>query len=64
MDVYLDLRKKRETVPVLFVSGNIEFLESIKDLKHKDTHIEHLSKPCTNVDYVTCVNNLLEKAII
>ena len=35
MDVYHYVRKINKTVPILFVSGNIEFLESIKELKHK-----------------------------
>ncbi|MDA8136578.1 MAG: PAS domain S-box protein [Desulfobacteraceae bacterium] len=58
MDVYHHIRKTNNTVPVLFISGNIEFLESIKDLKQKDPYIDHLSKPCKNIDYVSCINNL------
>ena len=61
MDVYHHIRKKNKTVPVLFISGNIEFLESIKELKQKDPNIEHLSKPCKNIDYVSCINHLLER---
>ncbi len=59
MDVYHHIRKKNKTVPVLFISGNIEFLESIKELKQKDPNVEHLSKPCKNIDYVSCINHLL-----
>ena len=58
MDVYHHIRKTNKTVPVLFISGNIEFLESIKDLKQKDPHMDHLSKPCKNMDYVSCINQL------
>ena len=59
MDIYHHIRKTNKTVPVLFISGNIEFLESIKILKQKDPYIEHLSKPCRNIDYVNCINKLL-----
>jgi signal transduction histidine kinase len=63
MDVYHHIRKTNQTVPVLFISGNIEFLESIKELKQKDTNIDHLSKPCQNKDYVNGINELLEKTL-
>ena len=63
MDVYHHIRKTDKTVPVLFISGNIEFLESIKALKQKDPHIEHLSKPCRNIDYVNCVNQMLGRSL-
>ena len=56
MDVYHHVRKTNKTVPILFVSGNIEFLESIKELKHKDSNIDHISKPCQNKDYVRAIN--------
>jgi len=60
MDVYNHIRETNKTIPILFVSGNIEFLESIKDLKQDDAHIDHLSKPCQNKDYVNSINKLLE----
>ena len=59
MDVYHHVRETNKTVPVLFISGNIEFLESIKELKQKDPYIEHLSKPCKNANYLNSLNNLL-----
>jgi len=58
MDVYHHLREKNKNVPVLFISGNIEFLESIKELKKHDLYVDHLSKPCKNIDYVNCINKL------
>jgi len=64
MDVYHHIREKNKIIPVLFISGNIEFLESIKDLNRKDPYIDHLSKPCKNIDYATCVNKLLERVKI
>ncbi len=64
MDVYRYIRKTNKTVPVLFISGNIEFLESIKDLKKNDPYTGHLSKPCMNVEYLNCINHLLQKLTI
>jgi hypothetical protein len=61
MDVYHHIRKT--DMPVLFISGNIEFLESIKALKQKDPYIEHLSKPCRNIDYVNCINKMLGRSL-
>ncbi len=59
MDVYLHIRKKNTTIPILFLSGNLEFLESIKNLKENDPYIDHLSKPCQNTEYIVTVNKLL-----
>ncbi len=64
MDVYHHIRKTNQTIPILFISGNIEFLESIKDLKRKDTNLDHLSKPCQNKDYVKSINALFEKSSV
>ncbi len=62
MDVYNYIRKKNQTIPILFISGNIEFLESIKALKQKDVNIDHQSKPCQNTDYVKSINELLKRS--
>lgn len=59
MDIYISLRETHPDLPVLFISGNIEFLESIKDLKQDDAHLEHLSKPCGNTEYIEAINKLL-----
>jgi len=64
MDFYHHIRKTNQTVPVLFISGNIEFLESIKDLKQNDPYVDHLSKPCQNKDYVNSINKLLDKTLV
>ncbi|MDM8539854.1 transporter substrate-binding domain-containing protein [Desulfococcaceae bacterium HSG9] len=61
MDVYNRIRETDKNIPILFVSGNIEFLESIKELKQRDVNIDHVSKPCQNKDYVTSINKLLEQ---
>ena len=63
MDVYQYVRKTNKSIPILFISGNIEFLESIKELKYNDPYVDHLSKPCQNKDYVDSVNKLLESAL-
>ena len=61
MDIYNHIRKTNKTIPILFISGNIEFLESIKELKQKDVNIAHLSKPCQNKDYLNNINELLTR---
>lgn len=61
MDVYHHIRETNKAVPILFVSGNIEFLESIKELKQKDIRIDHLPKPCKNMDYLNSIHQLLSK---
>ncbi len=63
MDVYNHIRKSNKNIPIIFVSGNIEFLESIKELKQKDGNIDHLSKPCQKKDYLNTVNKLFDKSI-
>lgn len=60
MDVYNAVREINKEIPILFVSGNIEFLESIEDLKRQDANLDHLSKPCQNKDYVKSINKLFE----
>jgi len=62
MDVYHHIRSLNKTVPILFISGNIEFLESIKDLRQKDPCIDHLSKPCQNKEYIDAISRLFERA--
>jgi ActR/RegA family two-component response regulator len=62
MDVYHHIRESDPTVPILFMSGNFEFLESVRALKKKDSHLDHLSKPCQNKMYVDCINDMLEWA--
>ena len=61
MDVYNHIRETNKNIPILFVSGNIEFLESIKELKQRDFNVDHVSKPCQNKDYVKSINELFER---
>lgn len=63
MEVYSNIRELDPGIPILFISGNIEFLESIRELKRKDTLVDHLSKPCGNKNYVDCINRLLERVL-
>ena len=60
MDIYNHIRQSDKTIPIVFISGNIEFLESIKDLMKKDPYVDHLSKPCKNIDYLNCINKMFE----
>ncbi len=62
MDVYHHIRSLDKNIPILFISGNIEFLESIKELKQHDAMIDHLSKPCQNKEYINGINELFERA--
>ncbi len=63
-DIYDNIRKTDKTIPILFISGNIEFIESIRELKKKDVNVDHLSKPCQNKDYLDNVNKLLKRVRI
>lgn len=61
-NMYDHIRSENKTTPILFISGNIEFLESIKDLKRDDCFVDHVSKPCQNIVYLNSINVLLDKA--
>ena len=62
MDIYRHIRERNQGLPILFISGNIEFLESVKELKSNDARLDHLSKPCRNQEYIERINGLLERA--
>ncbi len=64
MDLYNTIRESNMDVPILFISGNIEFLESIISLTQKDKFLDYLSKPCQNKAYVDSINRLLERSSI
>ncbi len=59
LDFYYAVREIDKTIPVLFVSGNIEFIESLKDIKKTDDFMANISKPFQNRDYVKAINQLL-----
>ncbi len=62
MDVYNHIRKRDKDIPIMFISGSIEFIDTINKLKHKDANIDHIVKPCHNKDYVDSMNRLLARA--
>ena len=62
MDVYNHIRKTDKDIPILFVSGSLEFIDTINKLKHKDANMDHIVKPCHNKDYVDSMNRLLARA--
>ncbi len=62
MDIYRTIRKQDKVVPVLLISGNIEFIESIHQLMANDNFMAHLAKPCRNSEYISTINGLLTKA--
>ncbi len=64
MDVYSHIRKTNTAVPVIFMSGNIGFLESMKEIKARDARIDHLAKPCENIVFVNTVNAWLFRTAV
>ena len=60
LDVYRHIRRTDEKIPILFVSGNLEFLASVKELKRNDPFIDHVSKPCRNKEYIYTIHELLD----
>ncbi|MBU0972510.1 MAG: response regulator [Proteobacteria bacterium] len=61
LDVYFYIRNKNVHIPIVFVSGNLEFMESIEVLKEKDPFLDHLSKPCENTKYIDTICKWLNK---
>ncbi|MCG8684118.1 MAG: ATP-binding protein [Desulfobacterales bacterium] len=60
LDIYNHIREAKKELPVLFISGNIRFLESMEALKASDPFMDHLSKPFENLDYAEKVNDWLQ----
>jgi len=61
MDLYTQIREKNSEIPILFVSGNIQFLESVDLLKTKDNNLECLSKPSQNKVYIDYINSMFQQ---
>ncbi|MDZ7761523.1 MAG: PAS domain S-box protein [Desulfovermiculus sp.] len=59
MDVYRHIRKTNAEIPILFISGNLEFIESIKTLQNQDPRVDHMSKPCPQKEYIQAMDKLL-----
>jgi len=64
LDVYNHIRQKDKDVPVMFISGNIAFLESMTQLTENDPNLEHLSKPVDNLEYVNKINELIGRSTL
>lgn len=62
LDVYRHIRQTDAEIPILFISGNLEFLASVKELKQNDAFIDHLSKPCQNKVYIDTIHQLLDSS--
>ncbi len=61
MDIYAHIRRTDPDIPVVFVSGNMEFIESIKEISARDTRVAHLTKPCENLVYAGTINTWLAR---
>ncbi len=59
LDVYRHIREKNRDIPIVFISGNIGFLESMKTLSGSDKKMDHISKPCSNIVYANTINKWL-----
>jgi len=59
LDVYKHIRRRDKNIPIIFISGNIEFLESMEEIRVSDPHMDHLSKPCENVVFADAINSWL-----
>lgn len=60
-DVYEFIRKNNKDIPIVFVSGNLEFIHSVEELKKADKKLVHLQKPFENSDYLNKLRSLLSK---
>ncbi|MCG8618643.1 MAG: ATP-binding protein [Desulfobacterales bacterium] len=55
LDVYHHIRRTNTKVPIVFVSGNLHFIESIQVMKDKDPFLDHLVKPFENMEYAAMI---------
>ncbi len=63
LDIYKKIRKSNHDIPIVFISGNIGFLESMKELISTDQRLDYISKPCENIVYVNTINKWLGKSL-
>ena len=59
-DIYRKIRETDREVPVIFVSGNFEFMQSMIDLKKEDIKVDHIAKPFDNIAYVNKIHDWLK----
>ncbi len=62
LEVYHRLRVSQPTLPIVFVSGNLEFLQSMVALKGEDPWVDHLAKPFEPVEYLEAIHRWLSQA--
>lgn len=60
LDIYKHIRKTQKKLPVVFISGNIRFIESMEHIRASDAYMDHLSKPFANLSYADKVNDWLQ----
>jgi PAS domain S-box-containing protein len=63
LDVYKHIRRRDKKIPIIFISGNIEFIESMEEIRVSDPHMDHLSKPCENVVFADAINSWLGQGV-
>ena len=63
MEVYEKIRKINKTIPIIFVSGNLQFLESTHKMKENDKYLDYISKPFDNTEYLDRINEWLIKTV-
>ncbi|MCG8615574.1 MAG: ATP-binding protein [Desulfobacterales bacterium] len=61
LDVYHHIRSMDTAVPVVFVSGNMEFAASIQDMIKEDPALGYLPKPCDNLTYAKAIEKWLNR---
>ncbi|MEH0018899.1 MAG: 7TM diverse intracellular signaling domain-containing protein [Desulfobacter sp.] len=59
LDVYHFIRETDKEIPIVFVSGNMEFIASIQHLLRNDPCLGHLPKPCDNATYANAIGHWL-----
>lgn len=62
LDVYRKIRETNKDIPIIFVSGNFEFMQSVVALKQNDPNMDYLAKPFDNMDYVNKIHEWLAKS--
>jgi two-component system response regulator BaeR len=51
LDVYRAIRERHPDTPILFVSGNVEFQNSMTGLRDADPAVDHMAKPFKMREY-------------
>jgi len=59
MEVYERIRETDSEIPIIFVSGNFEYLQSMMELETRDPKMDHLAKPFSNMEYISMIQKWL-----